>query len=217
MNDIVIIGAGPAGRAAAALLPAAIVIARPAATVWHAEPGRVWIEDADGVRAHPFARLLLCADEPLLLLALGVRFAGSNPAVDHGGATNVAGVFAAGRILGAATPEDAARQGRIAAQTLAGLTPEGRIDPLPAEAMPAAPRLDPLDIAQLLNAPPGPGRNRAALAQTATRGPVLASLIAPARPVGLAALAAFAPASLTAAPMQQDTGALSPARQETRA
>ena len=40
---IVIVGAGPAGRTAAELLPQARVIARPDATAWHAEPGRLWL------------------------------------------------------------------------------------------------------------------------------------------------------------------------------
>lgn len=54
----VIIGGGPAGRVAAAVLPDAILVARRAATAWHAEPGRLWLEDAAGVRSLLFTRLL---------------------------------------------------------------------------------------------------------------------------------------------------------------
>ncbi|MDE2515877.1 MAG: hypothetical protein KGL12_07620 [Rhodospirillales bacterium] len=199
-----IIGGGPAGRAAAATLPDAMLLTRPGVTVWHAEPGRVWVEDAAGVRALPFTRLLLCADEPLLIAALGGDCVGGRVRTDATGATSLPGVFAAGRILGASTAEEAARQGRIAAQALAGLPCEGRIDILPAipQAVPA--RLDPLDLAHLLTMPPGPARSRAALAQRAARGPGLAGVIAPARPVGLAALAAFAPAQLKPRPMQRE-------------
>lgn len=208
-ESVVIVGAGPAGRAAASVLSAARIVARPDATAWHAEPGRIWIETASGVQCLPFARLLLCADEPLLLLALGCAFAGGWPVVGTKGETSVPGIFAAGRILGATTPEEAARQGRIAACGLAGLAVEGGIDPPPP--MPEAPgteRLDPLDIAQLLERPPGPERNRAALAQARARGPRLHGVVAPARPVGLAALAALAPAALAPRDAQQDAATL---------
>lgn len=199
-----IIGAGPAGRAAAAILTGALLLSRPTVTVWHAEPGRVWLEENGQVRALPFARLLLCADEPLLIAALGGDCIGGRIRTDATGATSLAGVFAAGRILGASTAEEAARQGRIAAQAMAGLPCEGRIEILPADPQAAPARLDPLDLAHLLAMPPGPARSRAALAQIAARGPGLAGLIAPARPVGLAALAAFAPAQLTPRPMQRE-------------
>ena len=207
MSGLVILGGGPAGCAAAAILPEARVIARPAATAWHAEPGRLWIETAAGVEAVGFDRLLLCADEPLLLLALGCTFAEGRPQVDPTGQTSRPGIFAAGGILGATTAEEAARQGRIAAQALAGLPPEGTLaaTPLPE---PVASRLDPLAIAQLLETPPGPARSAGILAQAALRGPRLSSIAAPARNVGFAALAAMAPATLTPRETQADTGTL---------
>ena len=74
-KTVVVIGAGPAGLAAAAILAAARVIARPEATAWHAETGRIWIEAASGIASVPFTHLL-CADEPLLLHALGCTFLG---------------------------------------------------------------------------------------------------------------------------------------------
>ena len=186
-GSIVVVGAGPAGQAAASLLPMARVIARPSATAWHAEPGRVWIEDMSGVTAVEFRQLLLCADEPLLLMALGCTFHHGQPVVDDGGATSVTGVYAAGRILGAATAEEAARQGRIVAQAATGRPTEGRVEPRVSPTAPSADaaRLDPLDIARLLEMPAGPGRNRAALAQAGVRGGRLADLVAPARPVGI--------------------------------
>lgn len=207
MHSVIIIGAGPAGRAAAGVLPGARVVARPAETAWHVEPGRLWIESAAGVSALRFARLLLCADEPLLLMALGCAFAGAIPVVDATGATSTEGIFAAGRILGATTAEDAARQARIAAQALAGQASGEAIampDPASADAPPA--RLDPLELAQLLEQPAGPERNRAALAQARARGERLSGLVAPARPVGLAALAAIAPRAPEPRPTQQDQG-----------
>lgn len=207
MSGLVILGAGPAGRAAAAILPAARIIARPMATAWHTEPGRLWIETAAGVEAIPFDRLLLCADEPLLLLALGCAFADGRPQVDPTGRTSQPGIHAAGAILGATMAAEAARQGRIAAQALAGLPPEGTLTatPLPE---PVTSRLDPLAIAQLLETPPGPARSAAVLAQAALRGPRLSSVAAPARNVGFAALAAMAPASLKPRETQADTGTL---------
>lgn len=209
-GSIVIIGAGPAGQAAASLLPTARVIARPKATAWHAEPGRVWVEDASGVIEVEFQRLLLCADEPLLLMALGCAFHHGQPVVDDAGGTSVDGVYAAGRILGATTPEEAARQGRIAAQAATGRPTEGRIAPCAAPTAPPTDtaRLDPLDIARLLEIPVGPERNRVALAQVGVRGGRLTDLIAPARPVGFAALAALAPSRLDPREPQSDAAIL---------
>ena len=208
-NSIVVIGAGPAGLAAAEILPGARVIARPKATAWHAEIGRIWIEDASGIGPVPFKHLLLCADEPLLLHALGCTFLGDRPVVDARGATSVDGVFAAGRILGATPPEEAARQARIAASTLAGLPADGRIEVEPGAAHASVERLDPLDIAIMLERPPGAARNRAALAQTRVRGGNLTGLVAPARPVGFMALATAAPVKLDPREPQPDTASLS--------
>jgi thioredoxin reductase len=104
----IIIGAGPAGRAAAEILPDAHIIARPAATAWHAEPGMVWIETNGCVQSVAFSRLLLCADEKLLLVSLDCAFRDGLPVVDTTGQTTQPGIFAAGRILGATTPEAAA-------------------------------------------------------------------------------------------------------------
>ena len=211
-NSIVVIGAGPAGLAAAEILSAARVIARPQATVWHAEIRRIWIETASGIAAVPFTHLLLCADEPLLLHALGCTFCGDRPVVSMHGATSVDGVFAAGRILGATTPARAARQARIAASTLAGLPVDGAIEVEPGVEHASAERLDPLDIAILLEQPPGLARNQAALAQVQARGGQLASLVAPARPVGFMALAATAPAKLDPREPQQDAASISRGR-----
>lgn len=207
-NTIVVIGAGPAGLAAAAILPAARVIARPEATAWHAETGRIWIEAASGIASVAFTHLLLCADEPLLLHALGCTFLGDRPVVGACGDTSVDGVFAAGRILGATTPEQAAQQARIAASTLAGLPADGRIEVEPGVEHALVERLDPLDIAILLERPPGSERNRAALAQARTRGSHLTGLVAPAHPVGFMALAAAAPAKLDPREAQQDAASL---------
>ena len=208
-STIVVIGAGQAGLAAAAILPAARVIARPEATAWHAETGRIWIEAASGIASIPFTHLLLCADEPLLLHALGCTFLGDRPVVGGCGATSVDGVFAAGRILGATTPGQAAWQARIAASTLAGLPADGRIEVEPGVERASVERLDPLDIAILLERPPGSQRNRAALAQARARGGHLIGLVAPARPVGFMALAAAAPAKLDPRELQQDAASLS--------
>jgi len=225
MQNVVLVGAGPAGRAAAELLPDAIMVARPEATGWHAEPGRLWIEAASGVTSVAFSRLLLCADEPLLLMALGCGFASGRPLVSEAGETTIPGIYAAGRILGADTPEEAARQGRVAAGAILGMHTGPGIEPdrpvggqPPPERRPERPperparrpaqRLDPLEIAQLLEQPPGPERNRAALAQAGTRGSRLSGVVAPARPVGLAALAAIAPLTLEPRETQHDPGAL---------
>lgn len=204
----IIIGSGPAGRAAAEVLPDARVLARPAATVWHAEPGMVWTEGPDGVRSVQFERLILCADEPLLLMALGCAFRGGRVVVDQRGETTVAGVFAAGRVLGAATQDEASLQGRIAAQAASGAKPTGRIDPPTGTDDSVPERLDPLALAALLEQQPSEARTMAALAQARARGPGLSGLVAPARPVGFAALAAIAPARLPERGIQSDSGAL---------
>lgn len=73
-------------------------------------------------------------------------------------------------------------------------------------------RLDPLDIAILLEQPPGLARNQAALAQAQARGGQLTGLVAPARPVGFAALAGIAPAKLDPGEPQQDVASLSRGR-----
>ena len=202
MTGLVIIGAGPAGRAAARLLPDAQVIARPRATVWHAEAHRLWIEDAAGIRSLAFERLLLCADEPLLLATLGCAFREGRPAVDATGATTVPGVFAAGRILGAITAEEAEAQARIAAAALLG-RPAGAAMEVRPRPLPQTERRDPVGLAALLEEKPGHGRNVAALAQSALLGPVR-----PARPVGLAALAALAAEQPEPRPVQPDRGNL---------
>jgi hypothetical protein len=209
MTRMVIVGGGPAGRAAAAFLPEAVSVARPAATAWHAEPGLVWIEDTAGVRALPFTRLVLAADEPLLLLSLGCEIVAGRPVVGPTGETTVPGIFAAGAILGAATADEAARQGAIAARAMAGLPMEGSIASLPPRALPADPeRLDPLAVAQLLEGEAGAARSAMALAQAGLRGGRLTSVAAPARPVGFAALAAFAPAVLPPRGTQPDAAKL---------
>lgn len=206
---MVVVGAGPAGRAAAAVLGSAREVSRPEVTVWHAEPSLLWTEGSDGIGQVPFDVLLLCCDEPLLPMALGCAFSGGRIVVDQHGATSVPGVFAAGRVLGAATAEEAARQGRIAAQAASGARPEGRImlsSWAEDGAMPE--RLDPLSLAVLLEGPPGVERTRTALVQARARGPGLFGIVAPARPVGFAALAAIAPALLPERGIQSDEGAL---------
>ena len=206
---IVVVGAGPAGRAAAAVLGSAHVVSRPEVTAWHAEPGLLWTESADGVGQVPFDVLLMCCDEPLLLMALGCAFDRGRVVVDQHGATSVLGVFAAGRVLGATTAEEAARQGRIAAQAASGSLPDGRItlSPLPEDG-PMLERLDPLSLAALLEQPPSAERTRTALAQARARGPGLSGIVAPARPVGFAALAAMAPAVLPERGIQSDASSL---------
>lgn len=134
---IVIVGAGPAGRAAAALLPMARLVAPPE-RAWHAEPGRVWILREGAIAAIPFDTLVLAAPVLHLLLALGCRMRGLRPEIDAAGRTSVAGVFAAGAVLGAAGPTEAARQGRIVAQAILGLPAEGAIAPGPPPARLAA-------------------------------------------------------------------------------
>lgn len=198
---VVVVGGGPAGRAAIDRLPGAILLAQPDATVWHAAPGLLWWEGSGKVSATPFDALLLCADEPLLLVALGCAFNGGRVVVDEHGRTSAAGVFAAGRICGATTSAEAAAQARVAADALlegaaferaASVAPAYLSDPV---------RLDPAEMATLLESAPGAARNAAALAQSALLGPVL-----PARPVGLAALAASAGARPAPLPPQRDEG-----------
>ncbi|MCJ2069423.1 hypothetical protein MKK75_11575 [Methylobacterium sp. J-030] len=200
---IVIVGGGPAGRAALAALPGAILIARPDATAWHAEPGRLWVEGGGRVWAEPFGALLVCADEPLLLAALGCAIRDGRVMADATGRTGVPGISVAGRIAGATTPEAAERQATAAARALADGTPgrEPRPDP-PAET-PAALRLDPVALAALLEQPASLARDGAALAQRAILGAMV-----PARPVGLAALAGLVAAMPEPIPPQTDTGVL---------
>lgn len=124
---IVIVGAGPAGRAAAALLPQARIVARPDATAWHAEAGRLWILRGGEIDAVHFDVLVVAAPALHLLLALGCWTRSWRPVVDAQGRTSVPGVFAAGAVLGAATEDEAARHGRIVAQTILGLAPEGTV------------------------------------------------------------------------------------------
>jgi len=208
-ETIVIVGGGPAGRAAFALLPDARVVARPAETAWHVQPGTVWIESALGIESVPFTKLLLCADEKLLLMALECRFSGGWPVVDERGETTHPGVFAAGRILGAANPQDAAAQARIAAAALTGQRPDGTIrPPAPEPDIRTEARLDPAELAALLAQTPGLERTRRVLAQAGLRGPALASVILPSRPVGLATLAARASGPAAPRTPQQDGGIL---------
>ncbi|MCJ2137445.1 hypothetical protein MKK69_25955 [Methylobacterium sp. J-026] len=197
----VIVGGGPAGRAALAELPGAVLIARPDATAWHAEPGRVWVEGDGRVWAEPFDVLLVCADEPLLLAALGCAISDGRVRTDADGRTSVPGIGAAGRVAGAATARAAERQAVAAARALRAGPP---IQPSPPSAAdPAVTRLDPVALAALLERPAGPGRTGAALAQGAILGAVV-----PARPVGLAALAGLAATLPEPVPPQGDEGAL---------
>ena len=201
---VVVVGHGPAGRAAMAHLPGAILVAAPCAMAWHAEPSRLWVEGGGRVWAEPFAALLLCANEPLLLVALGCAFADGSPMVDARGATSVAGVFAAGGVRGATTAEEAALQARVAADALLAGHVARELDfgePHAASASRVAARLDPVEMAALLEQPSAPTRDAALLAQCALLGPIL-----PARPVSLAALAALAETRPASLPTQRDEG-----------
>lgn len=198
----VIVASGAAGREAARHLPDARLVSQPEATAWHAEPGRIWVEDAAGVRAVPFDRLLLCDDEPLLLAALGCEFRDGVPAVDAQGQTSVPGVYAAGRVLGAATEDGILAQLRVAAEAMAGRAPVGSIATTPRR-LPEVERLDPVGVAALLEEPPGEARSLAALAQCALLGSVL-----PSRPVGFAVLAAMTVDVPQPGPVQADAGVL---------
>ena len=198
---VVVIGAGPAGTAMMRRLPGATLVARPRATAWHAEPGRLWVEGDGRVWAEPFDSLLVCAAEPLLLAALGCAVSHGRIVVDEAGRTNVPGIFAIGRVAGAATAAEAEAQAERAATALAA---GWRPGPGPREAEPRhATRLDPLEIAALLEQPASPARDAAALAQGPLLGPVV-----PARPVSLAALAALVEAAPEALPPQRDGGRL---------
>ncbi len=126
-EHVVIVGGGPAGSAAAALLPEARLIARPDATAWHGEPGTIWILQGDTVEPIGFDVLVIAAPLPRLAIALGCAMRGWLPEVDEAGRTSIPGVFAAGAIMGAASAEEASRQGRIVAQAILGTTPEGAI------------------------------------------------------------------------------------------
>lgn len=197
----VIVGGGPAGSAALAEMPGAVLIARPGTTAWHAEPGRLWVEGDGRVWAEPFDRLLVCADEPLLLAALGCAVSDGRVLTDAEGRTSVPGVAAAGRVAGATTPPAAERQAVVAACALRAGPPIQTS--APATADPAVTRLDPVALAALIAQPAGPERNAAALAQQAILGAVV-----PARPVGLAALAGLVATMPEPIPPQRDEGTL---------
>lgn len=199
----VIVGGGPAGRAALAELPGAVLIARPQATAWHAEPGHVWVEGGGRVWAEPFDILLVCADEPLLLAALGCAVSDGRVLTDAEGRTSVPGVALAGRGAGAATPQEAERQAVAAARALRADPRVLQLEEARSPSGPAATRLDPVALASLLEQPVGPGRNGPALAQRAILGAVV-----PARPVSLAALAGLVAAMPEPIPPQRDEGAL---------
>jgi hypothetical protein len=197
----VIVGGGPAGRAALAELPGGILIARPEVTAWHAEPGLLWVESSGRVWAKPFDVMLVCADEPLLLAALGCVVSNGRVLTDAEGRTSVPGVSAAGRVAGAATSQDAERQAVVAARALSAGRPINTSASAPADSN--VMRLDPVALAALLEKPVGPERTEAALAQRAILGAVV-----PARPVGLTALAALVAAMPEPIPPQNDQGAL---------
>jgi hypothetical protein len=213
---IVIVGGGPAGRAAAALLPDATLVARPEATAWHVEAGTIWTCSEAAVAPVGFDVLLLAAPVPQLALALGCRMRGWQPEIDATGCTSVPGVFAAGSLIGAASAEEAARQGRIAAQAILGAAREGDIVPQLAQAAPqgdvlcsclgvtaaevaASGLTDPAAIADLFGL-------RAGACRMARCGPLLGDpvLLFPAAPVPLAALAARTVAMPSPRPRQSD-------------
>ena len=199
---ICVLGDGPAGRAALARLPGAVLIARPQATGWHAEPGILWIESAGRVRPEPFDCLLVCANEPLLLASLGCAFTEGHLVVDGAGRTTVPGISAAGRVTGADSADAAARQGAAAAEALmAGPAAASFPASLP-EAIGTA-WLDPFDLAALLERPAGPTRDAQLRGHSALAGP-----IRPARPVSLAALASLVAEAPEPRPRQPDAGEL---------
>jgi hypothetical protein len=201
---VVIIGGGPAGCAAATLLPSATLVAKPEATAWHVEPGTLWTWHGDAVTPVAFDVLVLAAPVPQLALALGCRMRGWQPAVDAAGRTSTADVFAIGALIGAVTAEEAGRQGRIAAQCIRGEEPDGHVvatDPPAAghdevlcpclgvtrSAVAASCLTDPAAIADLFGL-------RAGACRMARCGPTLGEAVTlfPAAPVPLAALAARA-------------------------
>lgn len=218
---IAIVGGGPAGRAAHALLPGAQLVAAPEARAWHAEPGLLWILRGGRVESLAFDLLLVAAPALQLLLALGCGTRGWAPVVDEAGRCTRPGIFAAGAILGAATAEEAAAQGRIAARALLGLPAEGAITPRPPAAEPLPPglacaclgleeaALSEEGVRSAAEAADLFGLHRGAC-RMARCGPRLgggAVPIAPALPVPLAALAALAGEKPPPRPLQQD-GAL---------
>jgi NADPH-dependent 2,4-dienoyl-CoA reductase/sulfur reductase-like enzyme len=213
---IVIIGGGPTGRTAAALLPGAALVARPETTAWHVEPGTVWTWHGDTVTPIGFDTLVLAAPVPQLALALGCAMRDWQPMIDPAGRTSVAGVFAIGALIGAATVEEAQRQGRIVAQFLRDEEREGEItatDPPPAEsgevlcpctgvtrsAITASGLTDPAAIADLFGL-------RAGACRMAHCGPLLGEAVTlfPAAPVPLTALASRAGAPPAARERQFD-------------
>lgn len=199
---ICVLGGGPAGRAALARLPGAVLITRPQATGWHAEPGILWIESAGRIRPEPFDRLLVCADEPLLLASLGCAFTEGHLVVDGAGRTTVPGISAAGRVTGADSADAAARQGAAAAEALmAGSAAAPFPASLPESSGTAW--LDPFDLAALLERPADPARDARLRAHGILAGPVR-----PARPVSLAALASFVAEAPEPHPPQLDGGEL---------
>ncbi|XYD11466.1 hypothetical protein R1A27_14290 [Methylobacterium sp. NMS12] len=200
---IVIVGGGPAGRAARAALPGAVLIARPDTTAWHVEPGRLWVEGHGRVWAEPFDALLVCADEPLLLAALGCTVRGRRVVADAAGRTCVPGISVAGRAAGATSSETAERQAITAARALAAGATAAELPAIPLLETPDVLRLDPVDLAALLEQAAGSERDRTALAQHTLLGAVV-----PARPVGLAALAGLVATMPEAVPPQADAGAL---------
>lgn len=201
---IVIVGGGPAGQAAFEYLPEARLIARPDATAWHAEPGRLWILRDGRVAEIGFDILLVAAPCPQLLFALGCGAHGWAPEVDADGRTSVPNVFAAGAVLGATTPEQAADHARIAACAILGLPSEGGIvprEPL-AEPLPEGIACACLNVTEAALRATGATSAADAAAhfdlhagecRMARCGPRLGEVvrIAPAVPVPLVALAAF--------------------------
>lgn len=221
---VLIVGAGPAGHVAHMELPDAGLVARPGATAWHAEAGLLWTLADGAIRREPWDALLVCADEPLLLTALGCEFAGLRPVVDRNGRTTVPGVFAAGRVLGARTAEEAASQGRTAARACMDLPVEGpSVEVHPASPSPVLP--DGKLLCPCMDVTVGEVRAHAHLGaegvvqmlslhagacRMARCRPLLGAVVhdSPARPVPLAALAALAGPPPETRPLQQDTEGL---------
>jgi hypothetical protein len=209
--SIVIIGGGPAGRAAAALLPEATVVTRPQATAFDAEPApagwRLWICENGEIRVIEAARIVLAAPDLQLALAFGCAVDGWRPRVDARGRTGVPGLWACGALLGATRVETAAQQGRIVAADINSSPCEGKIAVSPAPVpeashdddiicdclarswaeIRAAGPLTPAEVANLLHLRAGECRMRRC-------GPYLgpAFRLWPARPVPILALAQMA-------------------------